>query len=154
MKDGASDQGFSLAEMLVVLAIISMVGFVGYNGFLRKGAADSINTVTKKVQHLAALTAMRAVSSGATQNLVIDLSNGILANEQTATSIQIPATFKLSTLTGAELVRQDKTASINFYSDGTSTGGEIILEDPRGSKGIVTILWLTGSIEMKVKGAP
>ncbi len=154
MNESASDRGFSLAEMLVVLAIISLVGLVGFNGFMRQRTAESLRSVTQKIEHLAALIALRAVTTGATQRLIIDVANGAVSDEQGSTSVKVPASLKLSTLTGAELVRQDKTASINFYGDGTSTGGEIALEDPRGSTGTVTILWLTGSIEMTIKCAP
>jgi general secretion pathway protein H len=154
MRGRASDQGFSLAEMLVVLAIISLIGLVGFNGFTRQRNSESLNAVTQKIEHLAALTALRAVSTGTTASVVIDVANGIVSADQSVDPVQVPATFKISVLTGAELVQQNKIASINFYSDGTSTGGQITLEDARGSTGTITILWLTGVIELTLKSAP
>jgi general secretion pathway protein H len=154
MTEKSSENGFSLAEMLVVLAIISLVGLVGFNGFIRQRNPDSLKGLTQKIEHLAALTAFRAISTGATQGLVIDVANSSVSAGQSTSVLQVPDSLKLSVLTGAELVRQDKIATINFYSDGTSTGGEITLVDPRGSRGTVTILWLTGSIEATVKGTP
>jgi general secretion pathway protein H len=154
MTDKHSDSGFSLAEILVVLAIISLVGLVGFDGFIRQKNAERLRSVTQKIEQLAVLTALHAVTTGATQAIIIDVANGTVTDDGGTTTIQVPASLKLSALTGAELVRQNKTASINFYSDGTSSGGNVAVEDQRGSTGTVTILWLTGVIDMTVKDAP
>jgi general secretion pathway protein H len=147
MKPKHAEDGFSLVEMLVVLAIISLIGIAGFSGFTSK-KTQSLSTITRDIQNLAALTSLHAVSTGTTASLIVDVSNRVVSTEYNQGIIQLPPAFKLSLLTGAELVRQDDTASINFYNDGTSTGGEITIEDSNGSKRTVRIFWLTGTIEI------
>lgn len=149
MRSGRSNDGFSLAEMLVVLAMVALVGFVGLNGFGGSRNANSLKTITRKVQSLAALTSLRAISTGNTASLIIDVEKGMISGQQNAEAITLPGSYKLTVLTGAELVRQDGVASIDFYNDGASSGGEITIEDTNGSKQTVRIFWLTGIIEIK-----
>jgi general secretion pathway protein H len=151
MKPKHAEDGFSLVEMLVVLAIISLIGFIGFSGFTGK-KTQSLNSITRDIQNLAALTSLHAVSTGTTASLIVDVSNRVVSTEYNQYLIQLSPAFKLNLLTGAELLRQDDTASINFYSDGTSTGGEITIEDANGAKQTVRIFWLTGAIE--ITGGP
>jgi general secretion pathway protein H len=147
MKPRHAEDGFSLVEMLVVLAIISLIGIAGFSGFTSK-KTQSLNAITRDIQNLAALTSLHAVSTGTTASLIVDVSNRVVSTEYNQGLIQLPPAFKLNLLTGAELVRQDDTAAINFYNDGTATGGEITVEDSNGSKQTVRIFWLTGTIEI------
>jgi general secretion pathway protein H len=152
MKPKDAEDGFSLVEMLVVLAIISLIGFIGFSGFTGNKKTQSLSTIARDIQNLAALTSLHAVSTGTTASLIVDVSNRVVSTEYNQNLIQLPPAFKLNLLTGAELLRQDDTASINFYNDGTSTGGEITIEDSNGSKQTIRIFWLTGAIE--ITGGP
>ncbi len=147
MTRSRSDQGFSLAEMLVVLAIISTVALVGLNSFTGRKNTESVRTVAQKIERLAALTSLHAVSTGTTASMVVDVANRRISSNYSSDPIQLPPAFKVTVLTGAELIQQNSTASINFYNDATSSGGEITVEDGKGAKRTVRIFWLTGTIE-------
>jgi general secretion pathway protein H len=149
MRNDQAELGFSLAEMLVVLTLVSLIGLVGFNGFKGSRNTDSVRTITQKIQYIAAQTSLRAVSTGDTESLVIDVQEKLISSRANTAVVTLPDAFKLSVLTGMELIRQDGVASINFYNDGTSSGGEITVEDGNGSKQTVRILWLTGAIELK-----
>jgi general secretion pathway protein H len=140
------DNGFSLLEMLVVLAIISLLGLVGFSGFTGNKQTQSLKTITRDVQSLVALTSFNAISARKTQSLLVDISNLRISADQDGRTIQLPRGFKLNLLTGAELIREDNTASIDFYNDGTSSGGELSIIDANGVQQTIRILWLTGAI--------
>lgn len=149
MKNDQPNAGFSLVEMLVVLAIISLVGFLGLSRFTGNKKNQSLNSLTRNIQNLAALTSLYAISTGTTASIIVDVSKRAISVGYSQDLIQVPLTFKLNVLTGEELVRQNDIASINFYNDGTSSGGEITIEDDHGSKQTIRVFWLTGVIEIK-----
>jgi general secretion pathway protein H len=149
MKSAKADKGFSLVEMLVVLAIVSLIGIFGLNGYSAHQNNGSLRVVTQQIQSMAALSSLRAVTNGATVSLEIDVTKKIIYSGQNSPPIIVPGPFKLTVLTGAELIQQDSIALIDFYNDGTSSGGEITIEDGNGAEKTIRILWLTGAIDIK-----
>jgi hypothetical protein len=46
-------------------------------------------------------------------------------------------------------VERNGVATINFHSDGTSSGGEIRLASAKGEKITLRIFWLTGALQLE-----
>lgn len=148
MKTAGATDGFSLLEMLVVLAIFSMAAGVAYNGLSWRKPRETLNTLSQKIAHAAAAASLRAISGGETASLEIDLANRLISSGQGG-DIVVPEPFKISVLTGAELIGQKRAGAVEFYSDGTSSGGEIKLEAGNGATSAVHIYWLTGAITVR-----
>jgi general secretion pathway protein H len=148
VKNSASSDGFSLLEMLVVLAIFSLAAGVAYNGMAWRKPRETLNTLSQKITHASAVASLRAVSKGETASVEIDVAGRRISSGQGG-DIFIPEPFKFAVLTGAELIRQGRLGIIEFYSDGTSSGGEIVLEAGSGNTSSIRVYWLTGAITVK-----
>jgi general secretion pathway protein H len=144
-KPSASD-GFSLLEMLVMLAIFSLAAGAAYNGVSRQKSRDTLNTLSQKITHAAAAASLRAISKGETASVAVDVASRRISNGQARDEIIVPELFKIAVLTGSELIGQGHLGVIEFYSDGTSSGGEIVLEEGGGKKRSIRVYWLTGAI--------
>jgi general secretion pathway protein H len=151
-RPGSSD-GFSLLEMLVALAIISLAAGVAYSGTSWRGSRETLITLSQKIAHAAAEATLRAISKGETTNVEVDVVKRLLSNGQDG-GIVIPEPFKISVVTGASLIRQDRLGRIEFYADGTSSGGEIVLEEKSGKVKTIRISWLTGAITVQESVTP
>lgn len=150
----ATTHGFSLYEMLVVLAIVSMSALVVLSGASARKSIKSASMIATEIAQLAARSSLHARSRGQTTKITIDLRTRIITSDhdqdtpQVRGSVEVPDRYKLSVLTGAELTQGGDLAAINFYDNGTSSGGEITIEESNGAKRTVRILWLTGAIEI------
>jgi general secretion pathway protein H len=151
-RPGTSD-GFSLLEMLVALAVLSLAAGIAFNGTPWRKPRETLNTLSQKIVHSAAAASLRAISTGETASLKVNIVSRLVSGGLDG-GIAVPERFKLSLLTGAELVRQGHIGVIEFYSDGTSSGGEIVLEENSGRSSSVRIYWLTGVISVKRSAAP
>ena len=111
-----SSEGFTLIEMLVVLAILSLAAVLFVSSTSGKGALERKQSIVKLEQRIQ--TARR------------------LAIEQgTARSVNLDA----ETAQFSPVIGSDKY--LMFYADGSSNGGELHLTD--GKK--ITIRWIDGA---------
>ena len=137
-----AQRGFTLLEMLVVIVLISIAaGLVGFG--LQQGlrAAKERQAVGQVVEALRS-TRARAIVSGTTESTVFDLRN---------LSVQAPGRPKKYWPAGLQVTlhtAEQAGASVDFYPDGSSTGGHVLLAN--GSRRWrIDIGWLTGSVESK-----
>jgi general secretion pathway protein H len=148
MSRSDRSDGFSLLEMLVTLAIISLAAGVAYSGSSWRGSRETLVTLSQKIAHAAAGASLRAISKGETTSVEVDVTNRLLSNGQDS-GITIPEPFIISVVTGAGLIRQNRLGRIEFYADGTSSGGEIVIGEKSGKANSIRIYWLTGAITVQ-----
>ena len=146
-KPSASD-GFSLLEMLVALAIFSLAAGVAYNGAPWRKSRETLDTLSQKITQAAATASLSAISKGETTSVEVDVASRLVSSGA-GDSIAIPEPFEIAVLTGAGLIEHKRRGAIEFYSDGTSSGGEIMLGEKSGRTSAVRIYWLTGAITVK-----
>lgn len=137
-----AQRGFTLLEMLVVIVLISIAaGLVGFG--LQQGlrAAKERQAVGQVVEALRS-TRARAIVSGTTESTVFDLRN---------LSVQAPGRPKKywpAVLQVTLHTAEQAGAAVDFYPDGSSTGGHVLLAN--GSRRWrIDIGWLTGSVQSK-----
>ncbi|MEM8862590.1 MAG: hypothetical protein AAGD96_30135, partial [Chloroflexota bacterium] len=75
---------------------------------------------------------------------VFDLQSDPMTMIGKLTEKKIPNYFNIDILTGRELIEAHGTASIRFLPDGSSVGGEVIVNSHDGDHVKVRINWLTG----------
>lgn len=143
--------GFTLAEMLVVMAILalSMAVSVPY----ARRSSNSQQLIAESLRLAAALKQARnlAMTSGADQDVVLDLEQKTFATPRGMAAQPLDDSIKLTALSARSL-SADRKAAYRFYADGSSTGGQIILESA-GLRRTVAISWLTGAVSIG-SGAP
>jgi general secretion pathway protein H len=138
----SAQRGFTLLEMLVVIVLISIAaGLVGFG--LQQGlrAAKERQAVGQIVEALRS-TRARAIVSGTTESTVFDLRN---------LSVQAPGRPKKHWPAGLQVTlhtAEQAGSAVDFYPDGSSTGGNLLLAN--GSRRWrIDIGWLTGSVQSK-----
>jgi general secretion pathway protein H len=141
------EAGFSLIEMLVVLAIVSVV--VGIAAISVQQVRNSKSPSAYARQLAVNMTALRyrAMNTGRIQTAEIDIEQKAFSDSTQRESIVIPRSWTLSVTIGRKIAQPKSVPKITFLPDGTSSGAEITLTEPDGDTAYVRVNWLTGLTE-------
>lgn len=140
-----AQRGFTLVELLVVLALVGLLTTMVPLAFERLRESAQYRDAVRAV-----LTDMRqaryaAVSEGREVRFAVDLPGRTYGMEGRP-SRHLPEPLKLSaTVANIELL-PGKTAAIRFLPDGGATGGSIEIIRPGGAGTRVTVDWLSGGV--------
>jgi general secretion pathway protein H len=149
------DSGFTLVEMLVVLAIMAIVAGSASSSFRNPRADEQIRPLAARL--VAELRAARtlAISSNRDIAFAFDAATRSYKIDGIVTTAAVSPSINVTLLTAKEFVRDRSEAKIVFFADGSSTGGRLTLT--QGNQSIpVLVPWLTGfaQIEASKSGAP
>ena len=141
--------GFSLLELLLVLAIFSLMA-AAFSGSFSKGvSAAEMRNASRDIMAALRSTRSKAMVSHQEQVLMIDTEEKtyLIPGEKPA---QLPEELEISLTTARrELVSEEK-GGIRFFPDGASTGGKVILHANKRQYEI-TVAWLTGEARLVKK---
>jgi len=151
-KDRAANNGWSLVEVLVVLAILALVAAVALPGPPILGRGPSISLVAADMA--ARLRAARSIAIAQNRDVAfaLDTDRRTYAVAGVGAPQAIPANIGLSVTTARTLIRESREAQFVFFSDGTSSGGTVRLSDQHQSVAI-GVEWLTGAVHIE-RSAP
>lgn len=145
-----SRRGFTLVEMLAVLAVLALVAAVSTP--LLRPPSDNLVLQRAAREMAAALrtTRARAILRNEETEFAIDVARNIYSAPGVSET-RLPPGAALSVVVAklerwtAEAAR-DARQAVRFYSDGTSSGAEIELKLRRASAA-VKVNWLTGQAQ-------
>ncbi|NJS14008.1 MAG: prepilin-type N-terminal cleavage/methylation domain-containing protein [Sphingopyxis sp.] len=141
----AASAGFTLLEMLVVFAIIAFAGLAAFSFWgVRQG--QSALQLARLVASIAAEAAVSSVAKRQTETLIFLNSERRISSSASKVTVTIPQPITFFVTAAEEIRLKDGSMQIQFYPNGTSSGGEIIFSDQNGNVQTVQIHWLTGAI--------
>ncbi len=140
-------RGFTLLELLVVLFIMvlgfSVVGVnlsSGSDGAALKAAARDLVSALRYARGQALMTHQE-------ETVTLDLAENSYTVSGRTKNYLIPKTIALTVVSAQSELTGVGKANMRFFSDGSSTGGRITLEQGR-SAWEININWLTGQIKL------
>jgi general secretion pathway protein H len=142
----AGEAGFSLAEMLVVLAILGLCLALAAPNLRSTSGEQSAHASARAIAGLLRAARAEAIFSGGQARVTIDLAGKKVRAGWSNDHVALPSETSVTVLTVREEVVAGDQASFAFFPDGSATGGSIRLKAEAGEESIF-IDWLTGKIE-------
>jgi general secretion pathway protein H len=137
--------GFSLLELLVVLALLALSAALvvpQFSGVVQTGELKAA------VRQLAAtLRSARGMAVGEQRetSVLLDVAQKRYQVAGREREYVLPDKLNLEFTTASTELLNAQQAGVKFFPDGTSTGGQIIL-DSGLRRFVIDVLWLTGRI--------
>jgi general secretion pathway protein H len=139
-----AEQGFSLIEMMVVLAILAVATGL-FASTLRPGSRGTTPEAIAYKLHAVFLRArINAISRGGIQAVQLDMATRQVVYLGGKQTVGLPEHLEGNLLIGRELLAADGAATLLFFPDGASSGAKISFADGTNNKASVLVPWLTG----------
>ena len=147
--DRRDERGFTLLELLVVMAIVGLVVGVVATQFT---GIDSTAQATASARDIAAgLRSARSEAIATNRDVVftIDVENRRYSTPS-GKAVVLPDTLNLALYTASSELADSETGGIRFFTDGSSTGGHIrITVEAETTVTTVAVDWLTGNVSIQ-----
>lgn len=140
--------GFTILEVVVVL-VIGVIAYVLVLGVPMRGA--SIYDLKSAARTLASGLRQAQATAMATRRdtlLTLDMESKEFVVPGVADARKLPQSIDFKLYTAQSEVTSDKSGSIRFYPDGSSTGGRITVSSGE-RKYLVDVDWLTGRVSIE-----
>jgi general secretion pathway protein H len=143
----ASERGFTLLEMVCVIAIVAMLAAVLMPFWTRHTSRSRLQAYALEAATLLKADRNAAIRSGADVSTLIDAPSRAIRSGATAQTLRIPDDVRFDALLPQTCRRRAALSTISFFADGMSCGGAIALTR-LGSSYEIRVNWLTGRIEI------
>jgi general secretion pathway protein H len=143
LHSNGQDAGFTLIEVLVVIAILGLTAALVLSHGAPRSAGASQRAAAGEIVQSLRFARSRAIARGEPSTVLIDAPQHRLLLDGVGQS-PLPGflTLDLHPRNGPSL----REAAFTFAPDGSATGGTILLGNP-GERIRIAIDWLTGGIE-------
>jgi general secretion pathway protein H len=139
--------GFTLVEMLVVLAILALVLAVVPPLLAGGQARAELDAATRELAAALRETRSQAIREGRSESFVVDAARHFRAGGGPAHALAHGLGLAFATADGHAV----PAGAIRFFADGSSTGGRLILLSGE-RRSYVTVDWLTGRVALDPAG--
>jgi general secretion pathway protein H len=144
MTDSGRCEGFTLMEMIVVLAIFALVTVAAMPYAGRSKDEREFVAFTQILAAGLRQTQMEAMAKNRETVFQIDLNRRVFLTENGKRETAIPGSVGISVHTASGEVTE-QSAGFRFFPDGGATGGRIVVSH-EGEKRTVAVNWLTGHV--------
>jgi general secretion pathway protein H len=146
-----SESGFTLTELVVVLAIVTLAAAIAFPS-LKKGQKErSVTLFSERIVGALFESRLRAMARNEVASLEFNPETRIFGASGN-TPVVLPPNVKVELLT-ARGEQFASNPSYRFFPDGSSTGGSIKLTAEKISY-TIKLRWLTGEIETETNKLP
>ncbi len=151
MNDRA-ECGFTLLEMVCVLALIAMMAAVLLPSIPHETSRSRLQAYALQTATLLKADRNAAIRRGVEVATLVDAGTHSIRSGSTADMIRIPDDVQFDALLPQTCNRRMALSTISFFANGTSCGGTIALTR-FASDYEVRVNWLTGRIEIVSRSA-
>ena len=147
-----SERGFTLLEMVCVLALIGMMAAVLLPLIPRQTSRARLQAYALQAAAVLKEDRNAAIRQGTAVATLVDAGSRLIRSGATAAFIRIPEDVRFEALLPRSCNHREALSTINFFASGMSCGGAIALT--RLDVGYeVRVNWLTGRIEIVSRNA-
>ena len=146
-----SEEGHTLFELLVVLAMLAVIAAVIVPA-LGQGSASKLKASAREVAAGLRESRTLAIIRNRPVAFAVDIDERAYSTGAGRSPRRLPKAIQVSLYTARSELRSDRMGAIRFFPDGTSTGGRITLAAANRSY-VVDVQWLTGRIRIH-EGVP
>ncbi len=145
-----SERGFTLIEMLVVIAIVALIAAFALPQFSGAQAKAAMTSTAHRLAAGLRSTRSLAMARGHSEAFSLDIAHGLYRAGMGAAQ-PVDKNVGLTLVTASQERIDAAAGSIRFFADGSSTGGGIGLR--AGTRNtLILVDWLTGRVSI-VEGA-
>jgi general secretion pathway protein H len=144
------EQGFTLLEIVVVLAIVAMLAAIALPAMPRATSRAMLEAYALKTAALLKEDRNAAVRRGTAVATQLSANARTLRSGATGHVLQLPRDVDFRAVLASQCGERTGGTEVEFLPSGMSCGGTIFLSRP-GTTLEVRITWLTGGVEV-VKG--
>jgi general secretion pathway protein H len=141
------EEGFTLLEMVCVIALVAMVAAVLMPFLPRNTTRAQLQAYALEAATLLKADRDAAIRRGVDVSTLVDASSRAIRSGTTARVVLIPADVRFDTLLPQTCRQHAALSTISFFGDGMSCGGTIALTRLDTSFEI-RVNWLTGRVEI------
>ena len=134
--------GFTLVEMLVVLAIMALVAAIAAPGLVSNYRTKNVETLAGEITMRLRLSRTSAIASARPKQVVVDLGARVIRFGE-RDIVTLPDDVKMTVVTGQETVVAGRQTVLTFLPDGSASGMDISLQR-KGLTTRIAVNWLTG----------
>lgn len=149
LENRSPQNGFSLLEMLIALAIFSVISAVAFQYIQTPTPSERLSEAKRDVAQFLQRARQDAINRGQIEKIRIIAANGEIRSRSRKADLTLNEVVSLSSTTAKEvfsLAGGTAGSEIWFFTDGSSTGGSIELS-AGDQKVLLKVSWLTGFIE-------
>lgn len=144
MTPDRGQAGFTLVELLVVLAIVSLTLAISLPYSTRFGEARRMDGLAEVIAAHLKQAEAQALAEGRDRSVTITLAKDAISLSDDTSPLRLPEGASV-TILSAHNEAQGNTALFRFFPNGGSTGGRIVLK--LGERQVeIAVNWLTGAI--------
>lgn len=146
------EQGFTLVEMIVVIAIMALVVVMALPSSRHSAKVRQLDTLARSLAADLRRARLEAIGENREAALVIDLKKRLAHRASSGAGIEIPEDVAIDIVTARGDIATT-AAAFRFFPDGTATGGHIDL-GLEGEKRRIAVQWLTGRVGVEIEARP